>query len=128
MDDVQTSFSKWRNRISTPLLEAFIFHLLSLKDRFGGELVLKSQEIISREIKVPTIYAILKRSTDLGLLAIKQHDVKLGVTRGTSRKYYTLTAYGRDYSSLQVSHLSTIISTIDLSITKHNGGQKIESK
>lgn len=109
MDSFEELFFKWKSRLSAPMLEAYIFYLLLQKERFGGELVQLSQAEIDKNVKVPTIYAILKRSTDLGLLEVNYHDVENGITRGTSRKYYTLTSEGNKYCNLILNHLSKSI-------------------
>ena len=113
MDSAIELFERWKSRWSATLLEGYMFHLLSIDERFGGELVKLSQERIDEvNIKVPTIYAILKRSNDMGLLKVDYKESENGITRGTQRKYYTLTDEGRYYYKLLTKHMKESVSEL----------------
>ena len=112
METAENLFDKWKLRWSAGLVEGNIFHLLSNDEKFGGELVKLSQKHIDGNVKVPTIYAILKRSSEAGLIKIQYKQSKNGVTRGTQRKYYTLTDKGKEYQQFLTSHMIKSVSSL----------------
>ena len=94
---IDRTFEKWRSRWISAVLEAFIVYLVTKKERFGGELVKLSKIYIDESVKVPTVYAILKRLTDSGFLKEKSKLQEIGITRGKPRIYYDITELGESY-------------------------------
>lgn len=94
MYDILPFMKRWKNKLNVPLLEYHIFHLLSLREMYGRSIIQNAQKVISDNIKVSTIYAILKRGVDEELIALAYVDDEETITRGTARKYYTLTDHG----------------------------------
>jgi DNA-binding PadR family transcriptional regulator len=90
------ALDRWRSRFHTVFLEYFIFKAVSKTPKYGGELVDEARDTISDQIKVPTVYAILKRGVEQELLEIVEDvlDEKAEETRGTARQYYQLTPEG----------------------------------
>ncbi len=112
MDSVNELVAKWKSRWSAGLLEGYMFHLLSIEERFGGELIRMSQQQIEVTVKVPTIYAILKRSSEAGLVTVDFKESENGVTRGTQRKYYKLTENGKQYHRELTDHMLNSVSRL----------------
>lgn len=59
-----------------------------------------SREIIDDSIRVSTVYMILKRLADTGILLESKRTEVEGVTRGKMRVYYEITASGLKYKEL----------------------------
>ena len=121
MESLTSIQSKWRSRWTSVLLEPFILHMIQQKERFGGELVKLSQEILDPNTKIPTIYAILRRNTEIGIIHVKNAKSEDGITRGTSRKYYSLTTFGIEYYK---NLMEAIDSTIPSIFENSNEGAK----
>ena len=86
--------------------------MIHQKERFGGELVNLSQEMLDPLTKVETIYAILHRYIEFEIVQLKVSKTQDGVTRGTSRKYYSLTKAGVDYYKNLMHYIDSIIPQI----------------
>ena len=71
-------------------------------------------------IKIPTVYSILKRTTDMGITTQFEADDKAKVTRGTRRKYYRLTKEGETY----LNRIQKILSESSLVISIIRGANK----
>lgn len=74
-------------------LDAIILRLISEKDRYGYEI---SKEISQRtgdrfQIKEATLYAVFQRLEKRGYI----RSYEGGVSLGSKRRYYTITAKGR---------------------------------
>lgn len=91
--EFDTWLSKWQNSLLLGLLLQYI----SVKQRYGIELIQYAQKMLDPGIKIPTVYSILKRLTDMGITIQLEADDKDQITRGTKRKYYKLTKHGEAY-------------------------------
>ena len=89
--------------------------------RYGGELIQFARESISEDVKIPTVYAILKRCEAEGVLSSFEMESKDDVTRGTSRQYYELTEAGKKHFAA----ISEIIESSVSVITKLTSTVKI---
>ena len=107
MDLVLENFEKWKSRWISSVLEIFILFSISQKERFGGELVELSKTYVDEKTKVPTVYAIIKRYTNSGILEEYKVDGKSGVTRGRSRIYYRLNNTGFALIKMIEEHLNS---------------------
>lgn len=110
------AFQKWRSKWLVGTLEAFIFFALDKKQRYGGELLDLSKEKIDMDIKIPTVYGLINRIKGWGFIENTELSSEEGVTRGTSRKYYTITPLGREYYELlrnQIKELDHILNFDD---------------
>ena len=118
MDLVLENFEKWKSRWISSVLEIFILFSISIKERYGGELVEMSKQFVDINTKVPTIYAIIKRYTNSGILEEYKVDGKSGVTRGKSRIYYRLNEHGNSLLAMIEEHLKskTFLQDLDFSI------------
>ena len=94
---MEKAVRKWRSRWETALLEIVVFHEISIKPRYGRELIITAREKVSNDVKVPTVYAILNRAKTESLLADFSKIEKDSETRGTSRRYYRLTTTGKEF-------------------------------
>ena len=90
-------FSAWLSKWQNSLLLGILLEHISKQNRYGGELIEYARSTLDPGIKIPTVYAILKRTTDHGITEAFISDEKAKVTRGTRRKYYRLTAEGEEY-------------------------------
>lgn len=77
-------------------MEFLIFKEIEREPQYGGKLVELARSRLSEDIKIPTVYAILNRSKENGLLDVTEGE-KQDVTRGTARRYYSLTEEGTNY-------------------------------
>lgn len=93
---MNTPLDKWRSRWDNAFLEYLMFELISEKARFGAEIVEFANETLSSKIKIPTVYAILNRSSEWGLLEEARLE-KTKSTRGTKRRYFDITSAGEEY-------------------------------
>lgn len=93
-------------------LELCVLALLEQRDRYGYELVtLISEEI---EVTVGTIYPLLKRIKELGLVdteTVESPD-------GPARKYYRLTPEGRDVFTKQAAEWKSFTEKINRMIER----------
>ena len=90
-------FESWEKRWNTTLLTAVVLRRLSGQKSFGRDIVEHSQNILSSDIKIPTVYAMLKRLSAQGYVQELEESGKAPQTRGTRRKYYSLTLSGEEY-------------------------------
>lgn len=74
-------------------LEMILLHLLSLRETYGYQLVTTVEESLGWEwqLKEGTLYPVLYRLEDAGLVATRWETLE----RGVPRKYYRLTESGR---------------------------------
>lgn len=107
MDLVLENFEKWKSRWISSVLEIFILFSISKKERFGGELVELSKLHVDQKVKVPTVYAIIKRYTNSGILEEYKVDEKSSITRGRSRIYYRLNDRGEELIRMIEEHLKS---------------------
>lgn len=108
MLDIDTIFNRWQSKWVVGLLETFLLYVVKQKDRYGGELVKLSRLNVDKNAKVPTIYGILNRYSELGLITEVSENSEEGVTRGTSRKYYAITDLGNNYLNLMIARISSL--------------------
>jgi DNA-binding PadR family transcriptional regulator len=115
MDLVLENFEKWKSRWISSVLEIFILFSISQKERFGGELVELSKLHVDEKVKVPTVYAIIKRYTNSGILEEYKVDGKSEVTRGRSRIYYRLNDDGAELIEHIKDHIDSkfFLQTLD---------------
>ena len=108
-------FIKWTSRWESSFLEVFIFVLISKGPQYGKQLVDMAKSSISDKIKIPTVYAILNRARDQGLLADFTPSKKNATTRGKDRRYYKLTPTGKEFLDMvlkRVDETYTVLNTI----------------
>ncbi|MCE7737327.1 MAG: PadR family transcriptional regulator [Candidatus Heimdallarchaeota archaeon] len=122
MQSVSIIFDKWKSRWVSSVLEVFILFMISVKERYGGELVSLSQEFVDENTKVPTVYAIIKRYTGSGVLKEFKTDEKSGITRGKSRIYYRLSDDGQELIDKIKEHINTklFLQTLNFEKFKEN--------
>ncbi len=120
MQSVSIIFDKWKSRWVSSVLEVFILFTISIKERYGGELVNLSQEFVDEKTKVPTIYAIIKRYTGSGILDEYKTEEKSGITRGKSRIYYRLSDTGFELIKMIEDHMQVknFLQTLDFAQLK----------
>ncbi|GGE31754.1 PadR family transcriptional regulator [Pullulanibacillus camelliae] len=92
------------------VLELCVLVLLDKQDRYGYELVQKISDRI--EISEGTVYPLLRRLTKEEYFTTYLKES----TEGPSRKYYTLTAKGRDYLHQLVQEWRTFSEAVNLLI------------
>jgi DNA-binding PadR family transcriptional regulator len=97
---IDTQFEKWKSRWVNAVLEVFIVSSVDIQPRYGGELVILSRKIVDPSIRVSTVYMILKRLADTGILLESKRTEVEGVTRGKMRVYYEITPNGLRYKQL----------------------------
>ncbi|QIK68971.1 PadR family transcriptional regulator [Erysipelothrix sp. HDW6C] len=78
------------------VLELCVLALLSRKEYYGYEIVSLISETI--EISEGTMYPLLKRLKDDGLVSTRLVES----SQGPSRKYYSLTASGQEYTKIKI--------------------------
>ena len=100
MNAVIEGYVKWKSRLLTSILEVYLLDLIAIQERYPGELVNLSQNTLGPDIKVPTVYAIVRRNLQSGFLELEEKGSEEGITRGTSRNYYKLTEEGLSYYAL----------------------------
>ncbi|MDH5404397.1 MAG: PadR family transcriptional regulator [Candidatus Heimdallarchaeota archaeon] len=91
------TIDKWKSRWINSILEYFLFIKIAEKPRYGGELIVYARDLISEDIKIPTVYSILNRSVQSNFLEEFNKEEKDINTRGIPRRYYRLTVDGRNY-------------------------------
>ena len=92
----EDSIIRWKSRLNAVLIEYLIFSALSRNNTYGAAILESSQKLFDN-VKVPTVYAIIKRSIEYRLIEKLPEKKKADKTRGTARQYYTLTDEGIDY-------------------------------
>jgi DNA-binding PadR family transcriptional regulator len=90
------SVARWKSRLNAILIEYLIFSTLSKQSTYGAAILETSQKLFDN-VKVPTVYAIIKRSIEYKLIEKLPEQEKADKTRGTARQYYALTNEGIDY-------------------------------
>ena len=93
-------------------LDAIILRLIIEKDRYGYEL---SKEISKRtnnnfEIKEATLYAVFQRLEKKKFIVSYSGEI----THGRKRKYYKITALGREYYTEKVQDWKEIKEIIEI--------------
>ena len=90
------------------ILEYCILSILSRSDAYASEIIaeLKSAEMIVVE---GTLYPLLMRQKNQGLLAYRWEES----TQGPPRKYYGLTAQGREFLSMIDVAWGELVTQID---------------
>ncbi|UFJ39659.1 PadR family transcriptional regulator [Brevibacillus humidisoli] len=89
------------------VLEMCVLVLTAKKDRYGYELVNKISEKFL--IAEGTVYPLLRRLTQEGYFSTYLAES----TEGPPRKYYRLTARGREYMNQLVAEWSTFSTGVD---------------
>lgn len=119
MHDINDVFTKWKSRWVSTVLEVFILFAISIKERYGGELVDLSQKFVDVNTKVPTVYAIIKRYTSSGIL-IEIKREKSEITRGKARIYYQLSKKGTELICMIEEHIQEklFLQTLDFAELK----------
>ncbi|MCM1541919.1 MAG: PadR family transcriptional regulator [Blautia sp.] len=86
---------KYEQQMKKGVLEMLVLRLLSEKEKYGYQLIceLRDQSDDMFLLKEGTLYPILYRMEDDGLVASRWSEPK---GREVSRKYYGITAEGRD--------------------------------
>lgn len=89
------------------LLDMLVLAMLEHADRYGFELV----ERVSRHVEIAerTIYPLLKRLRDDELVTTYLAES----TRGAPRKYYRLTAAGREYLAASKAEWRQLSAAVD---------------
>lgn len=90
------SVIRWKSRLNAVLIEYIIFSTLSKQNTYGAAILNSSQKLFDN-VKVPTVYAIIKRGIEYELIGKLPQQEKADKTRGTARQYYTLTDEGIEY-------------------------------
>lgn len=108
MNVVIEGFRKWKSRLLTSILELYLLDLIAIQERYPGELVIMSQKVLGQDVKVPTVYAIVRRNLQSGFLELEEKGSEDGITRGTSRNYYKLTEDGISYHTLLRNEIKLI--------------------
>lgn len=110
---MEQALEKWKARWESALLEVLIFQMIAFKPRYGKELIDIALAEISHKIKIPTVYAILNRAKNDGLLEDFIPNDKNSSTRGTERRYYQLTDVGSDFYSEIVNSVKSSIHLLE---------------
>jgi len=90
-------FPTWRQKWQNSILMTIILKRLSESQTYGREVVEYTQQLLGSEIKIPTVYSMLKRLNEGDYIETIGEKSKAPETRGTRRKYYELTSSGKQY-------------------------------
>ena len=88
----------WRSQIKRGTLEFCVLLMIAQKERYGYELIARLEKRPILAARESTIYPLLRRLLKEGL---------------PPRKYYTITAAGRDYLSAMEGEWAELLSAID---------------
>lgn len=97
---IPKAFKTWKSKLLVPILEYYLLSVIKKEMRYGGQLVEMAKKELDGDIKIPTVYAMLKRATEYKFLTEEQivKEEKEGPkTRGIARRYYVLTKSGEQY-------------------------------
>ena len=94
--DVNTHVKKWQNKLIVPWTEYLIIRFINERSIYGRMIInyLKDLEV---DVKIPTVYAMIKRYEDHNLIQSYLSEEKAEITRGVPRKYYRITEEGKLY-------------------------------
>ncbi len=84
-------FMKWQSQILKGSLEFIILLVLEKNECYGYELIKKIKSLIDIEASEGTVYPILNRLKNLGLVTSRWEHRETGVPR----KYYSITDQGK---------------------------------
>jgi PadR family transcriptional regulator PadR len=97
-------FDNWTVQVRKGVLELCILNALAEKERYGYELVKVLTDIPGLIVTEGTLYPILSRLRQQGLVSTRLEES----SEGPARKYYTLTVEGRKIMGLMHEHLDTL--------------------
>ena len=100
-------FDNWTVQVRKGMLELCILNALAEKERYGYELVKALTAIPGLIVTEGTLYPILSRLRQQGLVTTRLEESP----EGPARKYYTLTHEGRKVMGLMHEHLDTLNSS-----------------
>lgn len=99
-DLIPKAFKTWKSKLLVPILEYYLLSVIKKEMRYGGQLVEMAKKELDGDIKIPTVYAMLKRATEYKFLTEEQiikEEIDGPKTRGIARRYYVLTNSGEQY-------------------------------
>ena len=100
----------WRSQIKRGTLEFCVLLMIAQKERYGYELIARLEKRPILAARESTIYPLLRRLLKEGLLSSVWRESAEGLP---PRKYYTITAAGRDYLSAMEGEWAELLSAID---------------
>ena len=100
----------WRSQIKRGTLEFCVLLMIAQGERYGYELITRLEKRPILAARESTIYPLLRRLLKEGLLSSVWRESAEGLP---PRKYYTITAAGRDYLSAMESEWAELLSAID---------------
>jgi PadR family transcriptional regulator PadR len=102
-------FYNWRTQVRKGILERVAMNLLARSERHGYEMVQAMKKLGGLEIREGNIYGVLARLQIDGLV----RTYTLASTAGPPRKYYKLTASGRQILRRMDEHWHALCDSID---------------
>jgi PadR family transcriptional regulator PadR len=97
-------FDNWTVQVRKGMLETYTLSALAQKERYGYELVKMLVGLPGISVSEGTLYPILARLRDQGLVSTRLVES----AEGPARKYYALTAEGRKVLRMMESYLEEV--------------------
>ena len=97
---IDDAYKAWNSKYMVPMLELYLLSVIKQEMRYGAQLVEMAKRDLNINIKIPTVYAMLKRAIEHDFLTNDvDEEKKLSgpKSRGVARRYYTLTSDGNIY-------------------------------
>ena len=98
----------WHSQLRKGLLPLFALYILEQKARYGYELVQEIKSVFRIEVAEGTLYPLLIRLMNDGLLTHKWVEQSSGIPR----KYYSVTSLGKKTLKEMKASLSQFVSKI----------------
>ena len=102
--------NEWRSQLKRGTLEFSILLMIEKGECYGYEIISRLEKNPILAAKESTIYPLLRRLLKEGLLSSTWRESAEGLP---PRKYYTITAAGRDYLSAMEGEWAELLSAID---------------
>jgi PadR family transcriptional regulator PadR len=100
---------KWETQVKKGILDFIILLLLKERDQYGYELLEHIREQTGYDMAEGTIYPLLNRLKDDGLIESKWVEMETGMPR----KYYTITAGGLSELKKMKTFWGTLVNNLD---------------
>jgi PadR family transcriptional regulator PadR len=97
-------FDNWTVQVRKGLLDLYILHALAARERYGYDLVKALAEVPGLGVTEGTLYPLLSRLRLQGLVTTRLEES----SEGPARKYYALTADGREVLSLMQDYVDRL--------------------
>jgi len=105
MRDQQDYFDNWIVQVRKGILEFYILAALYTQERYGYDLVKTLVDLPGLGVSEGTVYPLLSRLRVQKLVTSRLEES----TEGPVRKYYALTARGKQIADVMDEHLTALI-------------------